>query len=106
MCGRTGSGRHGSAPWNSPGARALAADTRTPTSAVATEGDGAAVTLTQLGECRGRGPIRKLSMIWWKGRDSNPRPRHYESSKHRFLAALAHECGQGCVASSSAIMSI
>ena len=28
------------------------------------------------------------------------------SSKHRFLAALAHECGQGCVASSSAIMSI
>jgi hypothetical protein len=21
--------------------------------------------------------VRK-SMIWWKGRDSNPRPRHYE----------------------------
>src|SRR3569833_1114968 len=30
--------------------------------------------------------LRKQQKIWWKGRDSNPRPRHFES---RALTSLA-----------------
>jgi len=35
------------------------------------------------------GRSRKLLILWWKGRDSNPRPRHYEFKNAMFLNSKA-----------------